>query len=338
MKVDQSDEIQVAIVGAGAFGTALASVIAKANRAPVALLSRDTGTVAAILETRRNERSLPGADLPAGVHPTIDSGHLRQARHVLLAVPAQCQREAAGRLITHLAPRAELVICAKGIEQATGRFLSEAVAEAAPGHPISCLSGPGFAADIAAGLPTAMTLAADDLARAEATAAALSGAQFRLYASDDPIGVQTGGALKNVLAIACGIVEGAGLGQSARAALIARGLAELSRFAVAAGGRAETTSGLSGLGDLVLTGTSEQSRNYRFGVSLGRGQPLADLIAPGAPLSEGAFTATIAARRAENFDISMPITQAVALILSGRLDVPRAIEALMSRPLTTETG
>ncbi len=328
----------VAIVGAGAFGTALAIVIAKERPAPLILLSRDADTVDRILKTRRNERSLPGMDLPESVHPTTDPGSLRQARHVLLAVPAQSQSETAARVAPHLAPEAELVICAKGIEQATGRFLSEAVAEAAPGHPISCLSGPGFAADIARGLPTAMTLAADDLARAEATAAALSGAQFRLYASDDPIGVQTGGALKNVLAIACGIVEGAGLGQSARAALIARGLAELSRFAVAAGGRAETTSGLSGLGDLVLTGTSEQSRNYRFGVSLGWGRPLSDLIAPGAPLSEGAYTATVAASRAETFRISMPITQAVALILAGRLDVPQAIEALMSRPLTTETG
>lgn len=331
-------ETEAAIVGAGAFGTALASVIAKASPAPVVLLSRNADTVDRIFQTRRNERSLPGVDLPEHVHPTIEPTHLRQARHVLLAVPAQSQRETAERLAAYLAPDAELVICAKGIEQATGRFLSEAVAEAAPGHPVSCLSGPGFAADIAAGLPTAMTLAADDLARAEATAAALSGAQFRLYASDDPIGVQAGGALKNVLAIACGIVEGAGLGQSARAALIARGLAELARFSVAAGGRAETTSGLSGLGDLVLTGTSRQSRNYRFGEALGRGQPLADLIAPGAPLSEGAYTATIAALRAETFGISMPITQAVALILSGRLDVPRAIEALMRRPLKAEAG
>lgn len=333
-----SAQATVAIVGAGAFGTALASVIAKANPVPVVLLSRDVDVVDQIAKTHRNERSLPGIDLPANIRATTDAGSLHHARYVLIAVPAQSQRETAERHRHHLPPEAELVICAKGIEQATGRFLSEAVAEAAPGYSISCLSGPGFAVDIARGLPTAMTLAADDLARAETTAAALSGAQFRLYASDDPIGVQTGGALKNVLAIACGIVEGAGLGQSARAALISRGLAELSRFAVAAGGRAETTSGLSGLGDLVLTGTSNQSRNYRFGVALGGGQPLVELIAPDAPLSEGAYTAIIAARRAQAMRVSMPITNAVALILSGNLDVQQAIEALMNRPLTTEAG
>ena len=195
------------------------------------------------------------------------------------------------------------------------------------------LSGPGFAADIAKGLPTAMAIAAEDLPLAEQLAKAISGQTFRLYASDDRIGVQLGGALKNVLAIACGIVEGMGLGDSARAALIARGLAEMSRLVDAMGGRGDTVRGLSGLGDLVLTATSHQSRNLRFGIALGIGEPIA---AQHGALVEGAFAAAVAARLAEGRQIEMPITQAVAAIIDGRLDIPTAITQLMSRPITTE--
>jgi glycerol-3-phosphate dehydrogenase (NAD(P)+) len=202
-----------------------------------------------------------------------------------------------------------------------------------PDHPVGVLSGPGFAADIAKGLPTAMAIAAADMQVAERLAQAISGRTFRLYASADRIGVQLGGALKNVLAIACGIVEGAGIGDSARAALIARGLAEMSRFIVAKGGNADTARGLSGLGDLVLTATSHQSRNLRFGIALGRGEK----VDPShGELVEGAFAAAVASRLAEELGVEMPITDAVSAIIDGRLGIPEAIEQLMTRPITTE--
>jgi glycerol-3-phosphate dehydrogenase (NAD(P)+) len=198
---------------------------------------------------------------------------------------------------------------------------------------MAVLSGPGFAADIARGLPTAMALGAQDLALAERLAQVLSGRTFRLYASSDVVGVQLGGALKNVLAIACGIVEGAGLGDSARAALISRGLAEMSRLVEAMGGNADTVRGLSGLGDLVLTGTSHQSRNLRFGISIGQGEPAQ---AAGGPLVEGAYAASVAARLGRKFSVDLPITEAVAAIIDGRLDVMTAMEQLMTRPIKAE--
>ena len=228
---------------------------------------------------------------------------------------------------------AVVVTCAKGIDKSAGRLLTEVLEADLPHHPVAVLSGPGFAADIARGLPTAMAIAAPDQALAERLANALSSRTFRLYASTDRIGVQLGGALKNVLAIACGIVEGAGLGDSARAALISRGLAEMSRLVEAMGGKADTVRGLSGLGDLVLTGTSHQSRNLRFGISLGQGEP-ADTV--GGPLVEGAFAASVAARLGEKFAVDLPITHAVAAIIDGRLDIRTAMERLMSRPITTE--
>ncbi|MEK1874457.1 MAG: NAD(P)H-dependent glycerol-3-phosphate dehydrogenase, partial [Rhizobium altiplani] len=193
--------------------------------------------------------------------------------------------------------------------------------------------GPGFAADIAKGLPTAMAIAAADIDVAERLAHAISGRTFRLYASSDRIGVQLGGALKNVLAIACGIVEGAGIGDSARAALIARGLAEMSRFVVAKGGQADTVRGLSGLGDLVLTATSHQSRNLRFGIALGRGETVDPTHGE---LVEGAFAAAVASRLAQSLNVSMPITDAVSAIIEGKLGIAEAIDQLMTRPITTE--
>lgn len=329
---------RTAIVGAGAFGTALACVLARGSTRNVTLYGRDAAQMDAIVETRRNDKNLSGVELPETVEPTADAGALGGAGRILLAVPAQAQRAALEGLKPHLACCCELVICAKGIERQSGRFLSKVVAGAMPGHPVSVLSGPGFAADIARGLPTAMTLANTDMAAAEATAAALSSDTFRLYASDDVTGVEIGGALKNVLAIAAGIVEGAALGQSARAALIARGLAEMSRFALAHGARAETVSGLSGLGDLVLTATSSQSRNFRYGVALGKGASARDLARPGEPLSEGAFTAAVAARIAGEKAIDMPITLAVAAVIDGEIDVGQAVAMLMRRPLRNERG
>lgn len=325
----------VGVVGAGAFGTALALVAAGSS--PVRLYGRNEAAMRAIAERRENVTYLPGAPLPEAILPTNDLDDLAASDIVLLAVPSQEQRAAARRLAGMLRPDAIVVICAKGFEKDTGRLLFDVVGEErAARHAVAVLSGPGFAADIARGLPTAMTVAASDLAQAEAIAAALSGSNFRLYASDDVVGVQIGGALKNVLAIACGIVEGARLGESARAALIARGLAELTRYAVAEGARPATLAGLSGLGDLVLTATSRQSRNLRFGIALGEGKRPEALLSPGAELAEGAYTAGVAARLARTRGIAMPLTDAVSQIIDGSLTVPAALKALMERPLTTE--
>lgn len=328
-----SDEDRIAVIGAGAFGTALASVIASSGRGAVTLLGRDAALMADLAANRVHEAALPGIRLADTLAFSADSEVLGDARTVLFVMPSQAQAEAARCYGPHLASGATIVTCAKGIDRVSARLLTEVIEAELPGHPVAVLSGPGFAADIARGLPTAMALAAADLDEAGRLARLLSGPTFRLYASADRTGVQLGGALKNVLAIACGIVEGAGLGESARAALIARGLAEMARFVAAMGGTAETVMGLSGLGDLVLTGTSHQSRNLRFGISLGRGEPMD--FSRGA-LVEGAFAAAVAARLAEGRGVLMPVTDAVAAIIDGRLDIPAAIEALMSRPITTE--
>lgn len=325
----------VAVIGAGAFGTALASVAASEGD-PVLLVGRDADRMRAIERTRVNERSLAGVTLPKSLCATVDRSVLTEAETVLLCMPAQALRNGLETYGSALSEQASLVICAKGIERVSGKFLADVAEEVLPGRTIAVLSGPGFAADVARGLPTAMTIASPDMAVAERLASQISRGTFRLYASDDVRGVETGGALKNVLAIACGIVEGRGLGESARAALIARGLAELMRFARAHGGRARTVSGLSGLGDLVLTATSHQSRNLRFGLALGQGQPLDAVMAPDAPLSEGALTASVAAAISVDKKIDMPITQAVAAILDGKLGIADAVSALMTRPLKSE--
>jgi glycerol-3-phosphate dehydrogenase (NAD(P)+) len=256
---------------------------------------------------------------------------LKDADIVLFAMPSQAHREAARHYGPSLSAHAIIVTCAKGIERDTGELLTTVLEEELPDHRVAVLSGPGFAADIASGLPTAMTIAAADIDTATGLAETLSGKTFRLYASDDRIGVQLGGALKNVLAIACGIVEGSALGDSARAALISRGLAEMSRLVAVLGGSAETVSGLSGLGDLVLTATSHQSRNLRFGIALARGE-----ATQGGQLVEGAFAASVAARLAREHGIEMPITEAVAAIIDGKLDTRTAMELLMTRPIRNE--
>lgn len=324
---------RIAVIGAGAFGTALAAVIAQTGKVDVLLIGRDAPVMADLAASRMHEAALPGIRLPDTLAFSSRPEYLRDQDIVLFAMPSQAQIAAAETYGPHLKSGAPIVICAKGIEKQSSRLLTDVLESALPGHPIAMLSGPGFAADIAKGLPTAMAIAAEDLPLAEQLAKAISGQTFRLYASDDRIGVQLGGALKNVLAIACGIVEGMGLGDSARAALIARGLAEMSRLVDAMGGRGDTVRGLSGLGDLVLTATSHQSRNLRFGIALGKGEPIA---AQHGALVEGAFAAAVAARLAEGRQIEMPITQAVAAIIDGRLDIPTAITQLMSRPITTE--
>ncbi|MEM6460821.1 MAG: NAD(P)H-dependent glycerol-3-phosphate dehydrogenase [Pseudomonadota bacterium] len=325
----------IAVLGAGAFGTALAIVAADKGR-QVTLIGRDAQRMQEIDRQRINEKGLPAAKLPESIKVTASDEALSNADIVLLSVPTQSLRSALETYGRAISKAAHLVVCAKGIEQSSGLFLSDTVGQLLPDRGVSVLSGPGFASDIALGLPTAMTIASRRDNTTETLAEQISRDTFRLYASNDVTGVQTGGALKNVMAIACGIVEGRGLGESARAALIARGLAELMRFAQAHGGKARTVSGLSGLGDLVLTATSHQSRNLRFGLALGRGTSPHELMAPGAPLSEGASTASVAAQISDKMGIDMPITQAVAAILGGRLGIDEAVSTLMARPLKSE--
>lgn len=324
---------RIVVVGSGAFGTALAAVAAASGKVPVTLLTRKESIVEDFRETGRNDSALPGIDLPETLGISDEPTVIEGADIVLFAMPSQAQAEAAQSLRGLIGTGADVVICAKGMERASGRLLTDVVGETLHLQNVAVLSGPGFAADIAKGLPTAMVIASAETVRASRLAEALSSTTFRLYPSADRIGVQLGGALKNVLAIACGIVEGAGLGDSARAALISRGLAEMSRFVAARGGEADTVRGLSGLGDLVLTATSHQSRNLRFGIALGAN---GRATSQGSELVEGAFAASVAADVARTLGIDMPITDAVADIIDGRTDVRSALERLMSRPITQE--
>ncbi|MDP9810599.1 glycerol-3-phosphate dehydrogenase (NAD(P)+) [Rhizobium tibeticum] len=324
---------KIAVVGAGAFGTALAAVIALTERNAVTLVGRDPELIADLNAERLHDAVLPGIALPESLSFSAEPDAIGDADIVLFAMPSQAQADAARQYRPYLRSSAIVVTCAKGIERATGNLLTDMLEREIPGHAVAALSGPGFAADIAKGLPTAMAIAAADMDVAERLAHAISGRTFRLYASSDRVGVQLGGALKNVLAIACGIVEGAGIGDSARAALIARGLAEMSRFVVAKGGQADTVRGLSGLGDLVLTATSHQSRNLRFGIALGRGETVDPAHGE---LVEGAFAAAVASRLAQSLAVSMPITDAVSAIIDGKLGISEAIDQLMTRPITTE--
>ncbi|KQT85467.1 NAD(P)H-dependent glycerol-3-phosphate dehydrogenase [Aurantimonas sp. Leaf443] len=321
----------VAVVGGGAWGTALASLYARAGR-PTVLYARDGATVKAVNEACENPRYLPGIALPETLRATNDPAEaLAGADTVLFVVPAQTLRSVAGALAPLVPRQALSVLCAKGIDASSGRFPSEIFAEACPGRALAVLSGPSFAADVAAGLPTAVTVAASSLALADAAAQALSTASFRPYASDDLRGVEAGGALKNVLALAAGAVAGRRLGASAQAAIVTRGFVELRRLGAALGGRAETLMGLSGLGDLVLTCSSPQSRNFAYGMALGRGDDLAGL-----KLAEGVHTAGIAARLAAEHGIEAPIVGTVAALLAGRIDVEAAIRDLLARPLRRE--
>ncbi len=328
-----SDNERIAVIGAGAFGTALAAVIALTGKSQVTLVGRKAALMANLNTDRMNDAALPGIELPDSLLFSAEPDSISDAGIVLFAMPSQAQADAARHYGPHLAADAVVVTCAKGIDKVSGDLLTDMLERELPHNAIAVLSGPGFAADIARGLPTAMAIAAADMAVAERLAQAISGPTFRLYASSDRIGVQLGGALKNVLAIACGIVEGRGIGDSARAALISRGLAEMSRFVFAKGGKAETVRGLSGLGDLVLTATSHQSRNLRFGIALGQGETVDPAHGE---LVEGAYAASIAAKLARGLGVDMPITEAVSAIIDGKLDISTAIEQLMTRPITTE--
>ena len=324
---------RIAVVGTGAWGTALAALYARSGE-EIAFLGRDAGSAAAINQRHENPRYLPGIGLPPSIRATLDPAEaLAGADLVLLVIPAQSLAAVAKTLRPHLGADATLVLCAKGIERETGQFPSDLVAEALPDHALAVLSGPSFASDVASGLPTAVTVAAGDPALADDLARRLSTETFRCYASDDVRGVEAGGALKNVLALAAGIVAGRGLGASAGAALVTRGLNELRRLGEALGGRPETLMGLSGLGDLVLTCSSPQSRNFAYGAALGRGEDRSGL-----KLAEGVFTAEIAARLAAERGIDAPIVATVSRVLSAKLGVEEAVQLLLQRPLKREVG
>ena len=323
---------RIGIVGAGAWGTALALVAARAGRR-VTLWARDAGTIQSIDRHGENRNHLPGVIFDAPVIATGDLAAALAADAVILAVPAQSVRAVATNAAPHLPSGVPLVVAAKGLERGSGKRMSEVLAETTPRAMPAILSGPSFAADVACGLPTAVTIAAAEAETALALCRALGHAAFRPYAETDMIGVELGGAVKNVFAIAAGIVAGRRLGASALAALIARSFAELRRFAEALGAKPETLMGLSGLGDLVLTCSGPQSRNFAFGQSIGESRSLATPHA----LVEGIETAAVARDLARKHGIDMPIVEAVAGILAGKLEVDTAIEGLMSRPLKRET-
>ena len=320
----------IAVLGAGAWGTALANVAAR--NAKVSLWGREPGDVAA-MAARRESRRLPGIRLDDRVTPIAELPAAAGA--VLLAVPAQALRLVAAALAPSLPAGTPVVSCAKGIERGTAKFMTEVIAECLPRAVPAVLSGPGFAEDVARGLPTAVTLASHDEEIARALAQALASPTFRPYRSTDVRGVEVGGAAKNVLAIAAGIVAGRALGAGALAALTTRGFAELARFGRACGARPETLTGLSGLGDLILTCVSPQSRNYSLGVALARGDTVEDARRAG-KLVEGMFTAAVLVDMAKERGIDMPIATAVAAILDGRMSVDEAIENLLTRPLRAE--
>jgi len=323
------------VIGAGAWGTALAQVAARAGRSTL-LWAREPEAAEAIRTRRENTLFLPGVILDPGVAVTTDLADLAACDLVLAVAPAQHLRATLSALGSQ-APAAPLVLCAKGIEQGSLKLMTEVAAEILPHATLAVLSGPSFAGEVARGLPTAVTLACADETIGERIAETLAGPMFRPYLSSDLIGAEAGGAVKNVLAIACGIVEGRGLGRSAHAALITRGFAELTRLAVALGGRAETVAGLCGLGDLVLTCSSPQSRNMSVGLALGAGVSLHDALAGKLSIAEGVASAPAVAALAERHGVDMPICAAVAAILSGQADVDAAITRLLSRPLKSES-
>jgi glycerol-3-phosphate dehydrogenase (NAD(P)+) len=322
----------IGVVGGGAWGTALAFAAAVAGRS-VTLWARESGVVDSINRERQNAFFLPGVMLPKSIVATGEIEAAMQADAVLMVVPAQHLR---GALMT--LPQISgkpLVLCAKGIERGTGKLLTEVLGETAPQAVPAILSGPSFAKDVGIGLPTAVTIAAQ-MDVATRLQAALSSATFRPYASDDLVGVALGGAAKNVYAIGCGIVSGMRLGDSARAAFLARGFAELCRLGEAIGARAETLMGLSGLGDLVLTATSATSRNYAFGLSLGGGAARSEIFAPGRPLAEGVETAPALVARGRAQRVELPIGETIAALLDGSLALDQAVPRLMGRPLKPE--
>ncbi len=325
--------MSIGILGGGAWGTALAAVVA-GKHSGAKLWALESDVVESINAGDGNPRFLPRVHLPMGIVASTDVRKLAACGIWLVAVPAQHLR----RVLDDARPEGRtLVLCAKGIEAGTHRLMTEVAAEVAPDSPLAVLSGPTFAAEVAGGKPTAVTLAADDPELGQQLVELLATKSFRPYLSDDVVGAEIGGAVKNVLAIACGVAVGRGLGENARAALLSRGYAEMVRFAVARGGRAETLAGLAGLGDLVLTCGSAQSRNFALGVAIGEGQPVIDLLLDRVTVAEGASTAPVLVEAAAACGVEMPIAETVAALLNGA-PVGPAIEALLARPLRAETA
>jgi glycerol-3-phosphate dehydrogenase (NAD(P)+) len=322
----------VGIIGGGAWGTALAQVVASGER-DVLLWAHESDVVEAINERHENPLFLAGLTLSPRIRATGDLALLADCAANLVVTPAQHMRAVLGNLPRKGRP---LLLCAKGIEAGSLQLLHEVAAEVHPDSPIAVLSGPTFAHEVAAGQPTAVTLAAKSEDQAQALTALIARPQFRPYWSTDLVGAEIGGAVKNVLAIACGVVEGAGLGQNARASLISRGFAEMTRFGLALGARPETLAGLSGLGDLVLTCSSTSSRNFSLGLGLGQGLAAHALLSDRRTVAEGGFTAPVLREAAAKHGVDMPVTQAVCALLDGSANVVQVVGALLARPLKAE--
>jgi glycerol-3-phosphate dehydrogenase (NAD(P)+) len=323
---------RLAVIGGGAWGTALAQVVASGGRDTL-LWAREPEVVEAVNSAHENPVFLPGQKLDAAIRATGDLAELGQCDAWLVVTPAQHMRS-----VLEEAPQSgePLILCAKGIEERTGQLLHDVARGACPDAPIAALSGPSFADEVAVGLPTAVTLAAKDAALGEQLRDRIARPAFRIYLTDDVVGAEIGGAVKNVLAIACGVVAGKRLGENARAALIARGFAEMTRFGLDCGARRETLAGLSGLGDLVLTCSSTSSRNFSLGKGIGEGRSVAELLADRRTVAEGAHTAPVLARLAAERGLDMPIVAAVDALLSGRIGVDQVLEQLLSRPPRAE--
>ena len=324
--------MKLGIIGGGAWGTALAQV-ASAGERETLLWALEPDVVEAVNGRHENPVFLAGVPLNPAIRATSNLTELDGCDAWLIVTPAQHMRA-----VLEDTPRCDkpLILCSKGIEEASGELLHRVARQVCPNAPVAVLSGPTFAHEVAKGLPTAVTLAAEDAALAKQLRDRIAQPTFRIYVSDDVAGAEIGGAVKNVLAIACGVVEGRGLGQNARAALVGRGFAEMTRFGVAFGARRETLAGLSGLGDLVLTCSSTSSRNYSLGLGIGEGRSAAELMANSKTVAEGAFTAPVLARLAQDKGIDMPIVDAVDALITGRANVDQALDALLTRPPRAE--
>ena len=324
--------MRIGVIGGGAWGTALAQVAA-AKGDETLLWALEPDVVEAVNQRHENSTFLSGVPLNPAIRATSELAELDGCDAWLAVTPAQHMRSVLERAANCDKP---LILCSKGIEERSGELLHKVAKQACPNASVAVLSGPTFAHEVAKGLPTAVTLAAENAGLAEQLRARISLPTFRIYVSDDVAGAEVGGAVKNVLAIACGVVEGKGLGQNARAALIGRGFAEMTRFGLAFGARRETLAGLSGLGDLVLTCSSTSSRNFSLGKGIGEGARPADLLADRRTVAEGAFTAPVLKRVADGLGVDMPIVAAVCALLSGQASVDQVVGALLSRPLRAE--
>ncbi|MBL4767446.1 MAG: NAD(P)-dependent glycerol-3-phosphate dehydrogenase [Rhodobacteraceae bacterium] len=326
---------KISVIGGGAWGTALAAMVARAGR-DVLLWARETDVVTSINDAHENKDFLPGVALPESLKATGDLVAAAAADVVLMVVPAQFVRSVALELKPHLKESTPIILCAKGIEQSTGKMMNEVLTEVAPKSPLVVLSGPTFAREVALGMPSAVTIASKYQQIAHNVADTLGQPTFRPYLSRDVVGAEVGGAVKNVLAVACGIVAGLELGENARAALITRGLAEMVRFGEAFGAKRETMMGLCGLGDLILTCSSSQSRNMSLGMALGQSKTVEEIMSGRKSVAEGYHTAGILAEIAERENIDMPIAAAVNKILHHGGNVKEVVQDLMSRPYVSE--